>query len=156
MEIRKIKKMISLYLIFACTVGFTTAQKPVKWTYSAKKISDSRYELQINAKIDEGWHIYSQNQPQSAIAAPTTITFNKNPLIKLKGKIQEQGKLKKKKEEVIDSESWWYEKEVSFVQLVELKGKTKTSVNGNIAFQVCTDEKCLPPTTISFNIPLKE
>ena len=134
----------------------TFAQQPVKWSYDAKKLGANKYELHIRANIDAGWHLFSQKQPESAIALPTTIQFTKNPLISLKGKIKEQGDLKKRKEETLDIESWLYEGEVSFVQLIETKGKAKTNVNGNIEFQVCTDEKCLPPATISFSIPLKE
>ena len=59
------------------------AQNPVSWTFSAKKIDDKTYEVHMTANIQSGWHLYSQNQPDDAIAIPTGFTINNNPLIKV-------------------------------------------------------------------------
>ena len=44
---------------------------------------------------------------------------------------------------------------VDFVQVVKLKANAKTNVSGNVEFQTCNDEKCLPPKTVNFSIALK-
>ena len=146
-----------LNLILLVVIAFVAkSQQPVKWNWSVKKITDKQYEIYLTASIDHGWHIYSQKQPKEAIASPTTIVFSKNPLIALKGKILEKGNLMKIKEEVLGTESWMYENEISFVQRVELKGNVKTNINGSVEFQVCTNEKCLPPATVAFSLAVKE
>ena len=38
----------------------------------------------MKATIQDRWHLYSQTQPDDAIAIPTTFTINNNPLLSLK------------------------------------------------------------------------
>jgi hypothetical protein len=63
--------------------------QPVNWNYSVKKLDEKLYEIHLTADIMEGWHIYAQHQLKDAIAFPTTIQFNKNPLFSLVGKVEE-------------------------------------------------------------------
>ena len=119
------------------------SQNPVSWSYTQKKISDKVYEVHLTATIEKGWHIYSQHQSQDAIALPTSVKFNSNPLISFKGKIDEKGKLEMVKDEVMQIENRQYENLVDFVQLVILKANV-TNVAGEIEFMACTGERCLP------------
>jgi Disulphide bond corrector protein DsbC len=137
--------------------GTAQAQQlnPVNWTYSTKKIADKTYELRITAAIQPGWHLYSQVQPGDAIAEPTTVSFNKNPLLTLQGKIAEEGKLEKFHDAKLDISANQYSSKVEFIQVIKLKASAKTSVNGSVRFQTCNDEKCLPPKTINFSVALK-
>ena len=127
---------------------------PVSWTYTAKKTSDKTYELRISATIQSGWHLYSQAQPGDAIAEPTKIVFNKNPLVKLDGDIKEEGKLEKFHDAKLDLSANQYSSKVEFVQAVKMKAAAKTKVSGTVRFQTCNDEKCLPPKTVTFSIAL--
>lgn len=136
---------------------FAQILEPVKWKYECKKVAGNNYELHITAFVQNGWHLYSQTQPEDAIAIPTTIKFAKNSLLNLIGKIKEIGKLEKTKEPTLGIESFQYEGKVYFVQIVQLKIKTvKTIMAGTIEFQTCTNEKCLPPKTINFRVKLNE
>lgn len=127
---------------------------PISWSYEAKKIADKTYELHITATIQAGWHLYSQTQPEDAIAEPTSLNFNKNPLLTLEGKIKEEGKLEKFHDARLDVSANQYSSKVKFVQVVKLKAKAKTNVSGSVRFQTCNDEKCLPPKTVTFNVAL--
>jgi len=149
-------KKIWLIVLSVFSVGFASAQlNPVSWSFESKKISDKEYELQMTATIQQGWHLYSQVQPEDAIAQPTSFNFNKNPLLDLNGKVKEVGKLEKYKDEKLDVSANQYSNKVVFVQKVKLKGKAKTAVTGKLEFQTCDDEKCLPPKTVNFSIALK-
>jgi thiol:disulfide interchange protein DsbD len=148
------KLIIAIAALF--TVGVASAQlaNPVSWTYTSKKISDNVYEVQMTATIQPGWHLYSQTQPKDAIASPTSISFNKNPLVEFDGKIKEIGKLEKFKDEELDVSANQYSKQVMFTQKIKLKGKAKTAVTGKVNFQTCDDKKCLPPKTVNFSISI--
>jgi len=143
-------------LLFAALLlsVFSKAQNPVTWNYWAKKISDKTYEIHIASKIQKGWHLYSQLQPADAIAIPTNIIFGKNPIINLNGKVKEIGKLEKYKEPTLGIEQWHYSDKVEFVQTITLKANVGTKISGNIEYQVCTNEKCLPPKMIQFSVDL--
>lgn len=108
----------------------------------------------MTASIQSGWHLYSQAQPDDAIAEPTLVSFNKNPLLALEGKIKEEGKLEKFHDAKLDISANQYSTKVNFVQVVKLKAKAKTNVSGSVKFQTCNDEKCLPPKTVTFTIAL--
>ena len=106
------------------------------------------------ASIQPGWHLYSQQQPEDAIAIPTSFNFNKHPLITFDGGVKEMGKLEKFSDPVLKVSGNQYSNKVVFVQKVKLRGKAKTAVSGKLEFQTCDDEKCLPPKTVSFSINL--
>lgn len=129
-------------------------QNPVSWRYAVTKVSDKTYEVRLTATIENGWHLYSQKQPEDAIALPTEIRFNKNPLLELKEKVKENGEMEKYKDKTLDIEAWQYSGKVEFVQTVKLKANVKTAINGSIEYQVCTDEKCLKPKTVTFSLSI--
>lgn len=131
------------------------SQSPVNWSYTQKKIGDKVYEIHLTATIEKGWHIYSQQQSKDAIALPTSIKFNTNPLVSFKGKIDEKGKLETVRDEVMQIENRQYEDVVDFVQLVNLKANVKTNVAGQIEFMACTNEKCLPAKKLNFSVVLE-
>ncbi len=131
------------------------AQSPVKWTCSAKKTGDKTYEIHVVSTIDHPWHIYSQFTPEDGPSLPTKIFFNKNPLVTLSGKVKEIGNLVTKHEEILDVDLKYYNDNVDFVQVVNLKNNVKTDISGTIEFTVCTDERCLMPQTIPFTVTLQ-
>lgn len=148
-------KKLFFTLITLLSVNLLFAQSsPVSWSFSSKKLAADQYEVQFTATIQPGWHLYSQNQPKDAIAEPTTFTFTKNPFLNFEGKVKEVGRMEKYKDDVLDVTAYQYSNKVVFVQKVKLKGKAKTSVSGNLVFQTCDDEKCLPPKTVNFTIAL--
>ena len=136
-------KKIVFIVLAAFSFGAVSAQtaNPVSWNFSSKKINDKEFELQLTATIQQGWHLYSQTQPEDAIAQPTSFNFNKNPLLDLNGKVKEVGKMEKYKDEKLDISANQYSNKVVFVQRVKMKGKAKTAVTGKLEFQTCNDEK---------------
>jgi thiol:disulfide interchange protein DsbD len=128
---------------------------PVKWTFSSKKIGDKTYEIHMKATIQQGWHLYSQTQPDDAIAIPTGFTLNNNALLALDGKIREIGTMEKFHDAKLDISANQYSNTVDFVQVVKLKAKAKTNITGNVEYQTCNDQKCLPPKTVNFSIALQ-
>lgn len=144
-----------LALVFSGLASLAQAQlNPITWTFSAKKINENTYELQMKASIQTNWHLYSQTQPDDAVAMPTTFVLNPNPLFTLDGKIKEIGKMEKYTDKVLKVSANQYSNTVTFTQLIKLKGKAKTSVTGTVEYQTCDDQKCLPPKKVSFKVAL--
>ena len=148
-------KKLFLLGFFIATAFIGQAQlNPVSWSFTAKKISDNSYEIHMKASIQDNWHLYSQSQPDDAIAMPTTFTINPNPLVKLDGKIKEVGKMELMKDATLGVSANQYSHTVDFVQKVKLKGKAKTSFTGTVEYQTCDDKKCLPPKTVRYTVAL--
>jgi thiol:disulfide interchange protein DsbD len=110
----------------------------------------------MTATIEKGWHLYSQVQPDDAVAGPTTFSITNNPLIELSGKIKEVGKMQKFHDKELEISANQYSEKVDFVQIVKLKGKVKTSFSGSVEYQTCDDKKCLPPKTVNFKVALDQ
>lgn len=141
-------------MIFCTQAAVAQLADPVRWNYSAKKIADKTYEVHVTASIQPNWHLYSQQQPEDAIAIPTSIRFNKNPLVVLNGAIKEVGKMELFKDEKLKLSANQYSGKVDFVQVVKLKAGTKTNITGSVEYQTCDDKKCLPPKTVNFTVAL--
>ncbi len=148
------KKIIVVLLsfMFVCN-AFSQTKNPVSFTYEAVKKNATTYEIVITANLEKPWHLYSQNTDAGG-PVPTKITFKPNPLLKLKGKPAEKGKLVKEKDKNFGVNVMYYGNKVQFVQTVTIKANTKTSISGTIDYMVCDDEKCLPPKKVSFEVKL--
>ncbi len=146
------KKVFTLLLIIFSFAFATNAQlsDPVKWEYTAKKIADKTYEVHLTAKIDKGWHIYSQQAGEGPVS--TSFTFSRNPILILQGKTKEIGKVTKEYDNAFGSILSFYSGKVDFVQIVKLRTPAKTLLKGELEFMVCNEQKCLPPKTIPFSI----
>lgn len=145
--------------ILAIAILFSThgwsQLNPIVWSFSAVKTGDKNFEVHMKATIQPGWHLYSQKQPDDAIAIPTSFTISPNPLFSLDDKIKEVGSMEKMKDKELGVSANQYSKTVDFVQKVKLKANVKTSFNGSVEFQTCDDKKCLPPKTVNFSIAIK-
>ncbi len=132
--------------------GWSQIPDPVSWNFTSKKTGDKTYEVRLTATIQPGWHLYSQVQPEDAIAIPTGIKFNANPLIVLDKKVKEVGKMEKFHDEKLQLSANQYSGKVDFVQVVKLKASAKTNLSGSVEYQTCDDKKCLPPKTVNFSV----
>ncbi len=147
-------KSLILGLLLLTATAASAQLNPISWTFSAKKISDNTYEVQMKASIQTNWHLYSQTQPEDAVAMPTTFVLSPNPLFTLEGKIKETGKMEKYTDKILKVSANQYSNTVTFTQVVKLKGKAKTSITGTVEYQTCDDQKCLPPKKVSFKVAL--
>ena len=139
--------LLSFSFVFAATAQI---ENPVKWSYHAKKVSDKLYDIYVTASIDPKWHVYAQDAGEGP--EPTSLSFSKNPLIKLEGKTKEEGKIEKQYDENFKSVLKFYSNKVSFVQRVKVKSSAATVVKGTVNYMVCNDRKCLPPKEIPFSV----
>lgn len=149
--------MIRLLLVF-CSLFFGLAgysqTDVVEWKFESKKVADKKYEVKLIALVKNPWHIYSTTTPEGG-PLPTKISFTKNPLAVLDGKIREVGKMESHYEEVFELDTKYFNEKVEFVQVVNLKGNAKTNLSGTVEFMACNDQQCLPPKSIPFSIALK-
>ena len=144
-----------LILIAFLTGSASFAQSDVvEWKFETKKLDDKKYEVKLIAVVKNPWHIYSTTTPDGG-PLPTKISFTKNPLTVLDGKIKEVGKLETHFEEVFDVDTKYFNNKVEFVQVVNVRGNAKTNVAGSVEFMACNDKECLPPKSVPFSIALK-
>ena len=83
------KKIILLLTLILSFNAFSQIHKPVKWTTSVVAVSETNYDLIMQATIEEGWHLYSQNVPEDG-PVPTAFNLNKTSEFELIGKTSEE------------------------------------------------------------------
>lgn len=151
------KKICTFLVLLLAFTGTAFSQmgsaKHVKWTFASKKIADKKYEISMTANINGDFHLYAINAGVEG-PVPTTISFSPNPLITQQGKPTEKGKKITKFEAAWEGKVNYFEKTVTFTQVINTKTTAKTNLNGKITFMVCNDEVCLPPSEVPFKIAI--
>ncbi|WP_316735651.1 protein-disulfide reductase DsbD domain-containing protein [Pedobacter aquatilis] len=148
---KKITLALSLVL-FTIVGAFAQIERPVTWSYVAKKVSKTEAVLYIKASIDDKWHIYSQNV-KSGGPVKTTFAFVPSKDYSLVGKTAEP-KAITKYENTFKMNVSYFENQVIFQQKIKLN-KSTTAVKGKVEFMTCNDRECLPPEEVEFSIPVK-
>lgn len=138
--------------LFIGSASFAQILEPVKWSYAAKRISDTEAVLLIKATMDNGWHIYSQHIPENG-PQPTAFSFTPLKGYKIKGKTNEPKPITGF-DEAFNMDLSYFENTVVFQQRIDLVDKSPT-VKGEVVFMVCNNMQCLPPEEIQFSIPIK-
>lgn len=139
------KRGLSLILLTLFTfLGYTQIEDPVKWTYDKKELGNNEYSLLFKAKIDKGWHLYSQFLPSDDGPIATSFTFEKNDNYKLIGKVTEP-EPHHEYDPNFDMELTYFENEVVFTQKIKVLKEGKVTIKGEQEFMVCDATKCLPP-----------
>lgn len=115
---------------------------PVRWNLEAKNIQGNKYEVVINATIDNGWHLYSIKLPEGG-PLPTKFTFNNVAGYTIINSIKEVSKAKTVHDEIFGIDVSYFVGNAKFVQEVELTSEAAT-VHLNVEYQACLDDgKCV-------------
>lgn len=131
------KKILFLLLAFlAITTGNSQMKKPVKWTAKTEKISDTEFNLIMNATIEEGWHMYSQFTPEGGPLAITLTFKNQKGNFELIGKAKETP-YKKQFNKDFEVDEYYFENKATLTQKVKIINPKTTKIVVNVDFQAC-------------------
>jgi thiol:disulfide interchange protein len=125
-------------------------KKPIKWHFESNETAKGEAELRFIAILDEGWHVYSQFLGGEG-PAPTTFTFESSKDYELVSKVSESPNGVESFDSTFGIAVKWFEGTAIFTQRIKMKVPT-TVVKGTVTFMVCTNQECLLPETINFNI----
>ncbi|MCF8275856.1 MAG: thioredoxin family protein [Flavobacteriales bacterium] len=124
---------------------------PVKWSFSAERVSETEANLIFSAALEKGWHLYSQFIDGDG-PVPTSFIFQDLGTAKLNGKVSE-GEGHKEMDPNFGIELKYFENKARFVQKVNVS-PAATTVKGELEFMVCNDERCLPPDYLPFEFKI--
>jgi len=150
------RHIATLLFAFFLSLGASYAQilDPVEWTWKAKHISGNEFELIYNAKIDDGWSVYSQYLESDDGPVKTSFNYDEGTHFILKGKNVETGNKKEAFDEVFQMNLVKFKKEGIFTQKITISDYSKP-VTGYLTFMTCDDKRCLPPTDVDFEFKLE-
>lgn len=149
------KRLFSLSLIFLVSMLQAQVSDIVNWSYSSNKVSENEYELVIEAKIKEHWHLYSQYLESADGPIATEFRFfagDEEGGVKhaeIIGKTEESGNLLKEHDPNFNMVLSYYADHAKFTQRIKVLDPNKI-VKGDIYYMVCDEKQCLPPEVIDF------
>ncbi len=140
--------------IFMVTSIFAQVEDPVKWNFSVDNVNGQEAELVFSADIDYPWHLYSAHLPAGGPIA-TKPWYDESDAYTLVGDIVESPKAKIKFDAGFQMDVGTLAGKAEFRQKVKFKDAGTQTVSGEVEFQVCDDEVCLPPKSVSFAFEVK-
>jgi len=143
-------------IVLFSTPLFSQVFEPIKWSSRVAEETENVFTLIFEADLDKGWHIYSQQEPETDDIAPTATEFtfhNKNKQYELLGETKEPDGIQKY-DKVFEMDIKYFEDKVTFTQKIKRLDPTLNIINAEVFFGVCDDEKCLAPDVVEFNLNL--
>ena len=145
------------FLVFVFLLLVIRAQSqilnPVKWSFSAENTNNDEATLVFKVKIDNGWHVYSQQIVEDG-PIPTSFKFTPAKSYTLVGKVSEEPKPKTAFDKNFNKQISWHENIAIFKQKVKLNTPA-ANIQGVLEYMVCNDHQCLPPTEVNFKIAVQ-
>jgi thiol:disulfide interchange protein DsbD len=147
------KKAYFLLLAFLAFANINAQiLEPVKWKTRAEKISDTEFNLVFEAKIDDGWHVYSQFTPPDGPIALTVTVANAKGNFEVVGKAKETP-YKKQFNDVFGVDEYYFEKAFTLKQKIKITNPKISKVTANVDYQVCKDVCINGNKDFYFDIP---
>lgn len=117
---------------------------PVNWSFDYVKVEESTYELQLKARLDEGWSMYSQFTDPTNGPLPTVFTFTPGNHYALVGKVEENAKTKKAADPLFGGAQVvkFIDNTITFSQRISAKDLS-LPIEGFVEYMVCDDEQCI-------------
>lgn len=127
----------------------TQILQPCHWSFTVEQSVSGEAILVSTAKLDSGWHLYSQHipdkGPQTKFAYDTLSTYT------LLGDTEES-KTSKEYNPYLEMEVLYFEKEAVFKQKVKVQSKNDFIITGTIDYMVCLTQCVLSDEEFSFNV----
>jgi len=147
------KLILLLFAFFVIANGSAQIKKPVKWTAKTEKISDTEFNLVMNATIDEGWHMYSQFTPDGG-PLPIVLTFkNQKENFELVGKAKESPYQKHFNVD-FGVDEYFFENKATLTQKVKITNPKTNKIVVNVDFQACQTACINDNKDLTFYIPV--
>ena len=149
---RPLRQLKLLIILFLALPLISLAQNPTKWSLESdakgKTLKqDETFRAKLKAEIEEGWHLYSVEQPTGG-PFPTKITLAENTPFKIEGKIESPNPITKF-DPNFNIETKFFDRQAEFNLPLKTTGETNAAALAvNVRFQVCNDTLCLPPKTV--------
>src|SRR5690554_968388 len=132
------RNLLTILVLFITGLGFSLIQDPVKWKSSIEKISDTEYQIKLEATIEGEWHMYSQFTPDDGPLPMEFIYEN------AEGNYEPQGKATESEytvqyNDVFEVDEYYFAKEAQFTHNIIITNPEVQNVQLDVFYQACTD-----------------
>jgi thiol:disulfide interchange protein len=147
--------VVMVGMLLAAVTGQAAAQNPVKWSASTtgtKVKPGDTFKIEVVARMDEGWHVYSVDQPAPPIA--TRVSVAAGQPFALAGKVDAPAP-RVAFDQSFGINTELYDESATFTLPVKVATDApggKQAVKVQAYFQTCNNQFCLPPKTVPMEV----
>ncbi len=132
------RSLLTLLVILITSSGFSQVQDPVKWNSTIEKISDTEYQIKLDAVIEGEWHMYSQFTPDGGPLPMEFIYEN------AEGNYEPQGNAVESQYEVqyndiFEVDEYFFAKEAQFTHKIVITNPEVETIQLEVFYQACID-----------------
>jgi thiol:disulfide interchange protein DsbD len=139
---RRIIALLLFMVALPLGVYAQTNENPVVWEQRINKISDTEYELVMQAKIYEGWHLYSQFTSEFG-AFPIEFNYkDSGETYEVIGGTNESETITEYSD-IFEVDETFFKENAIFTQRIEITDLTLNQISVDMFYQVCK-EVCIP------------
>ena len=124
----------------------------ITWNFEITYTDCDEATITMRVAQKNGWHIYSQIQPDGAIPLPTSFDYNVNENFKLSGKTKEYGA------ELVDNDGFpersFHGNRAKFEQRIKILSKEDFQLKLDYGYMACKTA-CLPPEFRDITLDIK-
>ena len=140
-----------LTIILSSAVStFAQMADPAKWDISVKMTDKTHGEIVMAAKIQDGWHVYSDNIDPNIGPQPLEIIWEKLEGVELTGGLKADQKPHTQYDDMFEAELSWWTGAVKLVQAFKVTG-SRYAIEGTLKYAACNDQNCIPPQKAPFS-----
>ncbi|MEM7084533.1 MAG: cytochrome c biogenesis protein CcdA [Bacteroidota bacterium] len=151
------KRIVSfLIILLVANTAFSQILDPVTWNVSVEQQKDNQYQVAIDAVIEGGWHLYSQEQFGNEDEGPirTEISFNDSATTYTLVGTTEEPNVDPTYDQVFEMDVVYFEDEVRFLQTINVVNPEGLKIQVEVFYSVCDDKQCLAPELKTFEVDL--
>lgn len=149
----KFRLLIATLLLglFGTATAVAQVENPVSWKFTA-----SGQQAEMTATISGAWHMYDIG-PYEGGPNATAFIFDLPAGVTLDGGIIQVNKPTRIQDEIFGMEIGYFAKTAKFVQKFKVSPQLAAAgkpivIKGNVEWQACDDESCLPPMDEDFTV----
>ncbi len=126
----------------------TQILQPCHWSFTVEQSANGEAMLISTAKLDSGWHLYSQRIDKKVA---TKFRYDQLQHYKLEGDTEE-GEAHKEYDLYLEMEVLYFEKEAVFRQKIKVLSKADFTISGTIDYMVCLTQCISSDEEFSFKV----
>src|SRR5690606_21010678 len=132
------RNLLTILVLFITGLGFSQIQDPVKWKSSIEKISDTEYQIKLEAIIEGEWHMYSQFTPDDGPVAMECRYGNAEGAYEPQGKAAESA-YTVQYNDVFEVDEYYFAKEAQLTHNIIITNPEVHTIQLDVFYQACTD-----------------
>lgn len=153
-----LKKIAPILLVLFSSFSFAQDEMPnniddvISWNFKITYPSCDEAIITMDVTQRDGWHIYSQVQPDGAIPMPTEFDYHVNNKFSLVGKTEESGA------KLYDNDGFpersFHGDKAKFSQRIKINSKEDFNLSLTYGYMACKSA-CLPPEYRDLDLKIK-